>query len=316
MDLASGPRVHVGISGWTYTPWRGVFYPKGLPKADELLYASRQFSTIEVNGSFYALQRPQSYAAWHRSTPHDFVFAIKGSRFITHMKRLLNVETALANFFASGLLCLAEKLGPVLWQLPPTLRFDEGSLRAFLELLPNDLRELESLARKHDSRLRGRVALERLTPNRRLRHVLEVRHESFLDPRYFDALREHGVASCIADTGGTYPVLDEPTSDFGYVRLHGAKELYVSGYDVRALRAWAARIERVKVGEVFVYFDNDVKVRAPFDARNLARLLAGERPLRSPSRLALVREEPRSVWPAWQGMHVAKRPRHGHSKKL
>jgi uncharacterized protein YecE (DUF72 family) len=292
-------RVRVGISGWRYPPWRGVFYPEGLRQKDELAYASRAFPSVELNGSFYSLQRPESYRDWYDATPEDFVFAVKGGRFITHMKRLRNVETALANFFASGLLCLGEKLGPILWQLPPTFRFEPEVLRRFFELLPRDLRAVERLARGHDPRLRGRVALERRSANRAVRHALEVRHDSFLDPAYVPLLKEHGVASCVADAAGLYPIIEDVTSDFAYVRLHGATELYVSGYDSRALRRWAEKIRSWQGVDVFVYFDNDVKVRAPYDARNLARLLEGKRPLPVPSVLAQVSEEPRSSWDAW-----------------
>jgi uncharacterized protein YecE (DUF72 family) len=316
VDLAGARRARVGISGWTYPPWRGVFYPPGLRQSDELAYASRKFSTIEINGSFYSLQRPESYAAWYRASPAGFVFAVKGGRFITHMKRLRDVKIPLANFFASGLLCLGEKLGPILWQLPPTYGFDPSRMRAFIELLPKDLRELQHLARHHDERLRGRVALEPITDNRPVCHALEVRHESFRDARYFDLLREHGIASTVADSARVYPTLDEVTADFSYFRLHGAKQLYVSGYGPRALEAWASRISRLGQQDVYVYFDNDVKVRAPFDAQNLVRLLAGHRPLRPPRRLAAVTEQPRTTWPAWQGTPVAKAPRHGYSKKL
>lgn len=291
--------IRVGISGWRYPPWRGVFYPEQLRQKDELAYASRAFPSIELNGSFYSLQRPESYRAWHDATPENFVFSVKGGRFITHMKRLRDVDTALANFFASGLLCLGEKLGPILWQLPPTFRFDAEVLRRFFELLPRDLRELQQLASRHDGRLRGRVALELRGKNRPVRHALEVRHDSFLDPSYVPLLKQHGIASCVADAAGLYPLIDDLTSDFAYVRLHGATQLYVSGYDPKALRHWAEKIRGWRGADVFVYFDNDVKVRAPYDAQNLTRLLEGKRALPLPKALADVSEEPRSVWEAW-----------------
>jgi uncharacterized protein YecE (DUF72 family) len=316
MDLAAAPQIRIGISGWVYAPWRGVFYPPGLPKTAELGYASRKFSTVEINGSFYSLQRPQTYAAWQRATPPGFVFAIKGSRFITHMKRLRDVQTPLANFFASGLLCLGEKLGPILWQLPPAQTLDLDRLRAFFELLPRDLRDVERLARRHDTRLRGRAAVEAIIENRPLRHALEVRHDSFRDARYFSLLREHGIASCVADSAGSYPMFEETTADFGYFRLHGHKQLYVGGYGRRALEDWAARIRRLEWRDVYVYFDNDVKVRAPFDAENLARVLSGRAPRRNPRALTGVTEEPRSSWAAWTGIRVAKSRRHGNSEKL
>jgi uncharacterized protein YecE (DUF72 family) len=293
--------VRIGISGWRYEPWRGVFYPPGLRQKDELSFASRLFATIELNGSFYSLQRPSSYQAWHDAVPDDFVFAVKGSRYVTHMLRLRNAQTALANFFASGLLCLRHKLGPILWQLPPKLRFQPDTFGAFLTLLPKTTAQLESLARRHDARLHGRSVVEAFHESVPVRHVFEVRHPSFETPQYTALLREHNAASCVADSAGLYPFIDEPTADFAYARLHGKDTLYVSGYDVPDLRAWAKRIRGWRSrGDVFVYFDNDVKVRAPFDAQNLARLLARRPALPLPSSLASVTEEPRTGWPEWQ----------------
>jgi uncharacterized protein YecE (DUF72 family) len=295
-------RVRVGISGWRYPPWRGVFYPPGLRQDDELSFASRVFPSIELNGSFYSLQLPESYRQWHEVTPRDFVFAVKGGRFITHMKRLRNVRVALANFFASGLLCLGEKLGPVLWQLPPQLAFDRPLLERFFELLPRDLREAEQLARGHDARLAGRAALEAPLENRPIRHALEVRHPSFLDERYVELLGAYGVASCVADTAGLYPVIDRVTAPLVYVRLHGDEELYVSGYPDATLTRWAERVRgwSSQVDDVYVFFDNDVKVRAPFDALNLRRLLVGLPTVPPPASLARVTERPRSDWLAWR----------------
>jgi uncharacterized protein YecE (DUF72 family) len=293
-------RARIGISGWTYPPWRKLFYPPGLRQADELSFASRAFPTIEINGSFYSLMRPESYRSWYEAVPDDFVFAVKGGRFITHMLRLRGAKTALANFFASGLLNLAEKLGPILWQLPPTLRFQPDVLRAFFELLPRTTREIEALARQHDVRLRGRSVVEAPADDLPVRHALEVRHPSFADPHYVDLLREHGVASCVADSAGLYPVIDERTADFAYARLHGKKRLYVSGYTPKDLEPWAARVRRwTEHGDAFVYFDNDVKVRAPYDAQNLTRMLQGEPVKRPPRSLRHVTEEPRTTWDAW-----------------
>jgi uncharacterized protein YecE (DUF72 family) len=276
--MSTPGRVRVGISGWRYRPWRGTFYPTGLPQRAELAYAAERLSTIELNGSFYALQRPEYYAAWAAEVPEDFVFAVKGSRYVTHLTRLSGGEPALANFFASGLLGLGPKLGPLLWQLPATLRFDAGVLAAFLELLPRTTAAAARLAERHDQRLDGR-ALTVTDADRPLRHALEVRHDSFADPGAVALLREHGVALVVADTAGKWPFLDEVTAEFVYVRLHGDAELYVSGYDDAALDAWAARA-RTWSGtgrDVWVYFDNDVKARAPFDAMALAQRL-GARP--------------------------------------
>ncbi len=304
------PRVRIGISGWTYPQWRGVFYPKGLRQADELRFASRVFSTIELNGSFYSLMRPSSYRAWYSQVPDDFIFAIKGSRFITHLKRLRDVEIALANFFASGLLCLGHKLGPILWQFPPNLGFEPERLRGFFDLLPKSLREVERLAGKHDARLRERAVVCVDDPDRPIQHAVEVRHESFADPRYVELLRAYGIASCVADSAGLYPVIEDVTADFAYARLHGAERLYVSGYGAKALKPWAARIRKWQAGgrPVFVYFDNDVKVRAPFDAQNLARLLAGLPAIELPDSLESVTEEPRTEWAAWRALGNGRRP--------
>lgn len=278
LSLGAGAQVRVGISGWRYAPWRSAFYPPDLRQADELQYASRKFSSIELNGSFYSLQRPQSYGAWRDSTPEPFVFAVKGGRYVTHMKRLKDVDTALANFFASGLLCLGKKLGPVLWQLPPSLTFDKLVLERFLESLPRDTRAMAQLAKRHDERLADRSAIQPLI-DVPVRHVLEVRHASFVTPVFLDLLRAHDVACCVADAAGKFPQLDAVTSSFVYARLHGSTELYVSGYTRHELARWAERI-RAWTNEgcdVYVYFDNDAKVKAPFDAMNLARLLRGQR---------------------------------------
>jgi uncharacterized protein YecE (DUF72 family) len=308
--------IRIGISGWTYPPWRGVFFPDGWVQKRELEYASRQVNSIEINGSFYSLQRPSSYRAWYEATPSGFVFSVKGGRFITHLKRLKDVEAPLANFFASGILCLREKLGPILWQLPPSFRFDRDRLRAFFDLLPRDTAAAARLAKKHDAKVNGRAALK-TDHERPLRHALEVRHASFQTPEFIELLREHEVALVVADTAGKWPFMEDVTSDFIYVRLHGDKELYVSGYTKAALEKWARKIRawtcgRTPMGtkrigasmspakggrDVFVYFDNDVKVRAPFDAMSLAhRLKLGPAPDQPPD-AARISETARRGWP-------------------
>ncbi|HEY3436324.1 MAG TPA: DUF72 domain-containing protein [Actinotalea sp.] len=266
--------IRIGISGWRYKPWRGTWYPPGLPQRLELEHASRLLRTIEINGSFYALQRPDSYRAWYAATPADFLFSVKGGRFITHMLQLRNVEAALPNFFASGVLALADKLGPFLWQLPPVLGFEADRLRRFFAALPRTTTAAAELARAHDERLDGR-ALTETDAERPLRHVLEVRHDSFATPELVELLRAHDIGLVVADTAGKWPFFDDVTSDLVYIRLHGAEELYVSGYDDDALERWAARIRAWSADghDVLVYFDNDVKVRAPFDAQRLAAML-------------------------------------------
>jgi uncharacterized protein YecE (DUF72 family) len=306
--------IRIGISGWRYRSWRGIFYPPGLPQRCELEFAARHVNTVEINGSFYSLQHPDRYRAWYDATPAGFVFAVKGGRFITHMKRLAGVETPLANFFASGVLRLGEKLGPILWQLPPSFRFDEARLAAFFALLPRDTRAAAALARRHDRRVAGR-AWTRTEAGRPLRHALEVRHESFRDARFVKLLRRHRIALVAADTAGTWPMLEDVTADFVYARLHGESELYASGYTEAALAAWAGKVRawargRTPAGarlvaappparapgrDVYVYFDNDAKVRAPFDATALAHRLGLGPRLAFPRRGRAARWRPTSA---------------------
>jgi uncharacterized protein YecE (DUF72 family) len=283
---------------------------------DELAYASRRLNSIEINGTFYSLQRPESYRSWYGQTPEGFVFSVKAPRFITHIRRLKDVGPALANFFASGVLELREKLGPLLWQLPPSFAFVAGRLGSFFALLPRGTTAAAQLAARHDSHVRltgwpaGAV-------DRPIRHALEVRHASFQTPEFLRLLRAHDVALVVADTAGKWPFFEEVTSSFVYVRLHGDSELYVSGYTPSALRAWASKVASWHqgrksagpdvlgagaapsghAGDVFVYFDNDVKTRAPFDAMRLAhRLGIGPRPDPMPRRGRGL-EKARDHWP-------------------
>ncbi|HLN78753.1 MAG TPA: DUF72 domain-containing protein [Nocardioidaceae bacterium] len=264
-------QIRIGISGWNYPGWRGDFYPKGLVQRRELEYAASKLTSIEINGSFYSLQRPTSYAAWRDQTPDDFVFAVKGGRFITHMKKLAGVETALANFFASGVLALGPKLGPVLWQLPPNLGFDAERLASFFDLLPRTTGAAAEVAKEHDTKIPDDRALTVAEDDRPMRHALEVRHGSFATPDVVRLLRAHDIAFVVADTAGRWPLVEEMTSDHMYVRLHGDKELYTSGYTPEALDRWAEKIRRwADAGQdVYVYFDNDAKGYAPHDAMAL-----------------------------------------------
>ena len=237
--------IRIGISGWRYSPWRGVFYPQALPQREELAYAARAFPTIEINGSFYSLQRPEYYDRWYRETPEQFIFSVKGPRFVTHMLKLRNVEPALANFFASGVANLREKLGPLLWQLPPMLGFDAARIDRFCALLPRDTDEAAALARRRNEKVRGRVRLA-YGSNRPLRHAMEVRHPGFVDPLFVALLRKHRIALVVADTAGKWPLVEDVTADFVYLRLHGDKKLYVSGFDegARALGRTHPSLER------------------------------------------------------------------------
>jgi uncharacterized protein YecE (DUF72 family) len=263
--------VRIGTSGWLYPPWRGEFYPPKLPHRSELAYLSSQLNSVEINGTFYSLQRPDSFRRWYAETPADFTFAVKGPRFITHMKKLADVETPLANFFASGVLALGEKLGPILWQLPPTLGFDADRLAAFFARLPRSTGEAAWLARQHDERMKDR-SITTTDIDQPLRHALEIRHQSYKTPAFTELLREHAIAVVIADTAGRWPLISEVTADLVYLRLHGDVELYTSGYTDSALDEWAAAIRGWTAAglAVQVHFDNDVKVRAPFDAMALA----------------------------------------------
>lgn len=311
--------VRIGISGWNYPPWRGVFYPRGLGQKNELGFASRSVDSIEVNGSFYSLLRPSSVERWRRETPDDFVFAVKGSRFITHMKRLLDFRRALANFFASGVLAFEEKLGPILWQLPPSMIFDPDRLSSFFEGLPRTTGGASQLAGEHDHRVEGRSYLETLA-DRPLRYALEVRHPTFGDPEFIALLRRHRVALCVADTAGRFPFFEDITADFVYVRLHGESKLYESGYPRASLKRWADRVQawrrgseiegarlasrqrmkhRSKGRDVYVYFDNDARVRAPFDARTLRALVDRRDVAPLPTVIVGAGEPAREKWRAW-----------------
>jgi len=271
--------VRVGISGWRYATWRGDFYPAGLPHKRELAFVSERMRTLEINGSFYSLQRPSSYIAWAGETPPGFVFAVKGGRFLTHNKKLKDCARPLANFFASGVLALEEKLGPILWQLPPQLTFDPARLEAFFALLPRTTAAAAALAARHDHRLKHPAYLD-VRRSRPIRYALEVRPPTYETSSFPDLLRKHDIALCIADTAGKFPYIEEATADFVYVRLHGDTHLYASGYGRAALDRWAARCAKWRRGgrDVYVYFDNDAKGHAPYDALNLAaRLGYGER---------------------------------------
>ena len=314
--------VRIGISGWRYEPWRGIFYPRALAQRRELEFAARAFPTIEINGSFYSLQTPASYAAWYRATPPGFVFSLKGPRFITHMLRLKNAEAALANFLASGVFNLKEKMGPILWQFPPQFRYDEGRFDAFFTLLPRTTSQALMLARRRHPRMHGRSRLA-IDEDRKLRHAVEIRDESFVTPSFSALLRHHGIALVVADTAGKWPLLEDVTADFMYLRLHGDKQLYASGYTDAALDRWAARIRAWAAGgepqnarrtgdaavrrragrDVYCYFDNDVKVRAPFDADRLMSklgLIRADTSFTFPARHALRRVRPVTPLPPFR----------------
>lgn len=283
--------LYIGVSGWRYAEWRnGAFYPPDLPQRRELEYLCRQFNSVEINGSFYSLLRPHTYAAYREAAPPDFRFAVKGGRFITHNKKLKDVRTPLANFFASGVLRLEDRLGPVLWQFPP-LAWDSGRVAAFLELLPDDTRSASRLAKRHDRRVSGRASMV-VHENRPLHHVLEIRHESLLSEAVVRLCRQRDVAIAVADSGD-WPCREELTAGLVYIRLHGSPQTYTSRYSDARLDYWAARIRSWARGrqpadarrisgleppsrsarDVYIYFDNDRQARAPHDAQRLMRRL-------------------------------------------
>jgi uncharacterized protein YecE (DUF72 family) len=282
--------VRIGVSGWTYKPWRGAFYPKGLAARKELAFLASHFDSVEINGTFYCMQVPDSFARWHDETPENFVFALKGPRYLTHMLKLRNAQAPLGNFFASGPLRLGAKLGPILWQFPPNFRFKRDKLEGFFKLLPRDTEEAAACGRKHDHRLKARAWL-RSDVDRPIRHAMEVRHESFRDPAFIELLREHDIALVCADTVD-WPLLMDLTSDFVYCRLHGSKKLYHSPYSGAEIGQWAGRVRAWRDGkpmhdgtfagappsanrprDVYVYFDNTDKLHAPHDARALRQRL-------------------------------------------
>ncbi len=288
--MRQSSEIRIGISGWAYAPWRGSFYPKGLRQKQELAYASSLFPSIEINGTFYGLQTPEAFHRWAEETPGGFTFAVKAPRFITHIRRLREPAAPLANFMASGILRLGPKLGPILWQFPPNFRFDAEKLEAFLALLPHDTEAAAACAKRHDNKLKAR-AFARIDSNRPVRHAIEIRHESFRDKAFIELLRKYDVALVCADTV-EWPRLMDLTSDFVYCRLHGSQELYRSGYGDKALDDWAARVDAWSQGkpmrdgcfigskrvkpmkrDVYLYFDNTDKLRAPRDAQALMKKL-------------------------------------------
>jgi uncharacterized protein YecE (DUF72 family) len=274
--------VRIGVSGWSYPEWRGNFYPKGLVQKRELEYASRQMNSIEINGSFYSLQSPESYRKWAAETPDDFLFSLKGSKFITHTKKLADARVPLANFFASGVLLLGDKLGPIVWQLPPWFRFDGTLVSSFMEMLPADTREAAKLAEENTIKTKAKRWTEIVT-DKKLRYAFEPRHQSFFCSEFIEMLGEKNAALAIADTGGKWPYAEDITADFIYLRLHG-EELYSSNYSEVALKRWARKIKKWRsqngspkskkaFRDVYVYFDNTAEGHAPDDAKRLADLL-------------------------------------------
>jgi len=248
--MSNSSAIRIGIGGWVFPPWRGAFYPAGLPQSQELAHASRHLTAIEINGTFYNSGRPESFRKWRNETPDSFMFSVKGPRFVTHRKELATAKDALDLFFSRGVLELGDKLGPVLWQFAPFKTFDEGDFAAFLDLLPRDI------------------------DGRQIRHVVEVRHPSFRTPAFADLLRRRGVAvASVHDE--KFPAFDDVTADFAYLRLRRCSEGEPTGYPETELDQWAehARGHAAEGRDVFLYFINGAKVRAPAAAQALIQRL-------------------------------------------
>lgn len=251
--MSGAGRVRVGIGGWVYPPWRGSFYPKGLAQKEELAHASRRVTAIEINGTFYRLQNPATFRKWHDETPEDFVFSLKGPRFLTHRNDFAEAGPLFDRFLASGILELGAKLGPILWQFAPNLAFDETRFAAFLGLLPQE------------------------RAGHRLRHVVEVRHKSFAAPGFVALLERHRVALARVDDAH-YPEFAEATADFRYFRLRRCAEEEPQGYPPAALDHWADELRQAAAfGDCFLYFINGAKIRAPAAAEALLERLAADR---------------------------------------
>lgn len=243
-------KIYVGIGGWTFEPWRGVFYPADLTQKRELEYASRALTSIEINGTYYSSFKPASWAKWRDETPEGFVFAMKASRFCTNRRVLAEAGESIQRYVTQGLVELKDRLGPINWQLAATKKFDADDIGAFLKLLPKEVGGL------------------------RLRHALEVRNDTFKDPKFYDLVRQHNVAIVFADDD-TFPAIDEPTADFTYARLMRAEEDVATGYSPAALGKWAKKAEDwARRGDAFVYFISGAKVRNPAAAQALIKKLA------------------------------------------
>ncbi len=266
----------VGISGWNFPAWRGMFYPKDLVQRRELEFASRALTSIEINGTSYSLQRPSTFEAWYRETPDEnFCFAVKAPQYITHVRRLKDCEEPLANFFASGLLHLKHKLGPILWQFPPFVMLKDDRFEKFFDMLPFTGKEAAKLAKKHGDKVEGRSFTE-APADLQIRHAFEFRHKSFLDPKFMKLMKKHNIAFvCAHGAAEKSPYTEEPTADFTYARLHGEGKKFAKGYPDKELAAWAKRAQGWnKAGiDSFVYLSNEAKEYSPASALKLTELL-------------------------------------------
>jgi uncharacterized protein YecE (DUF72 family) len=242
-------QIRIGVGGWTYPPWRGVFYPDKLPQSKELEYASRALTAIEINSTFYGRQKPKSWEAWEKVAPGGFQFAVKGSRYCVMRPKLAEAAEGISGFFAQGFSALGAKLGPVLWQFAARRKFDRDDIAGFIELLPEKLDGLE------------------------LRHAIEPRHESFHDDKFYDLCRARNIAIVFADSDD-YPCIEADTANFAYARLQRMREEVESGYDDAALDEFAKRARQWRSrGDAYIFMINGAKMRAPAAALALQERL-------------------------------------------
>lgn len=290
---SGAPLAHIGTSGWAYSSWRNKFFPAKLTAREYLSFTSRAFNSIEIDSTFYRMQTPERYQSWYDATPEGFLFAIKGSRYITHMLRLKDCETALGNFYASGILALQEKTGPFLWQFPAHVKLDMERFETFAKLLPRDFNEAVELARKHDSKLQKPYL--KVEENYPLVHAFELRSDSFFNRDFLAMLRSYNIATVMVSSPKDWPLFTDVTANFLYIRMHGEKRLYSGSYGEAELKEWKRRISFWQKGRTppdmehylpadphknmrpyFMYFDNTAKSEAPFDALKFMKMVGAK----------------------------------------
>lgn len=284
----------IGTSGWAYNAWKNNFFPDKLPARAYLSFTSRVFNSIEIDATFYRMQTPERYQSWYDATPEGFLFAIKGSRYITHMLRLKNCASALGNFFASGVLALQEKTGPFLWQFPAHMKLDMKRFEAFAKLLPRDFNAARELARGHNSKLPQKAYLK-VKENYPMVHAFELRSDTFFNRDFLAMLRAYNIATVMVSSPKDWPLFTDVTANFLYIRMHGEKRLYAGSYGEAALKEWKHRISFWQKGRTppdmehylpadphknmrpfFMYFDNTGKSEAPHDALRFMKMVGAK----------------------------------------
>lgn len=281
--------IRIGMSGWTYPPWRGTFYPEGLLQKKELEYASKQVTSIEINGTFYSMQKPESFITWHKQTPADFKFAIKAPRYITHVRRLKEIDSGLANLFATGILRLEHKLGVILWQFPPFVELKDSRFEDFFGKIPRTAFQAAEIAKNFSPKIKDIVDFK-VTKDFPIHHVFEFRNYTFFKPDFIQIMKKNNVGLVIADSAEKGIYSEDLTSDVVYLRMHGLGKKYAKGYSKKDITALAEKVKcwsqgkacdgpkllsetELKPRSVYVYFDNDAKEYAPSNAQELMKLL-------------------------------------------